>query len=132
MITLNGIGLTVSDVARIAAGEPVELDPAAVARVDRGWQVATEAAARQPVYGRTTGVGANREIDVPLHGRAGHGRRLLASHAAAAGDVLPAPLVRAMVAVRVNQLAVGSSGIRSDVLTALTALTRFRLAADCP
>jgi histidine ammonia-lyase len=122
VITLNGTGLTVSEVARIAAGERVELDPAAVARVDRGWQIATEAAARQPVYGRTTGVGANREIDVPLHGRAGHGRRLLASHAAAAGDVLPAPLVRAMVAVRVNQLAVGSSGIRPDVLTALTAL----------
>jgi histidine ammonia-lyase len=122
VITLNGTGLTVTKVARIAGGEPVELDPAAVARADRGWRIATEAAARQPVYGRTTGVGANREIDVPLYERGAHGRRLLASHAAAGGDVLPAPLVRAMLAVRVNQLAVGSSGIRPDALTALTAL----------
>jgi histidine ammonia-lyase len=122
VITLNGSGLTVSEVARIAGGEAVELDPAAVARAGRGWRIATEAAARQPVYGRTTGVGANREIDVPLDERSGHGRRLLASHAAAAGDVLPAPLVRAMLAVRVNQLAVGSSGIRPEALTALTAL----------
>jgi histidine ammonia-lyase len=122
VITLDGTGLTVSEVARIAAGEPVELDPAAVARADRGWRIASEVAAGQPVYGRTTGVGANREVDVPPHERASHGRRLLASHAAAAGDVLPAPLVRAMLAVRVNQLAVGSSGIRPDVLTALTAL----------
>jgi histidine ammonia-lyase len=122
VITLNGAGLTVPDVARIAGGEPVELDPAAIVRADRGWRIATEAAAHQPVYGRTTGVGANREIDVPRHERAGHGRRLLASHAAAAGDVLPAPLVRAMLAVRVNQLSVGSSGIRPDVLTALAAL----------
>jgi histidine ammonia-lyase len=114
--------MTVSEVARIAAGEPVELDPVAVARADRGWRIATEAAARQPVYGRTTGVGANREFAVPSSERSGHGRRLLASHAAAAGEVLPAPLVRAMVAVRVNQLAVGSSGIRPDVLTTLTAL----------
>jgi histidine ammonia-lyase len=122
VITLNGARLTVSDVARIAAGEPVEVDPVAMARADRGWRIATEAAARQPVYGRTTGVGANREIAVPSSEQSGHGRRLLASHAAAAGDVLPAPLVRAMLAVRVNQLAVGSSGIRPDVLTALTAL----------
>ena len=87
MITLDGAGLTVHELARIAAGERVELDPAAVARAGHGWRIATEVAVRQPVYGRTTGVGANRETDVPLSERASHGRRLLASHAAAAGEV---------------------------------------------
>jgi histidine ammonia-lyase len=46
-----------------------------------------------PVYGRTTGVGANREVSVS--DQVGHGRRLLRSHAGGAGPPLDVAEARA-------------------------------------
>src|SRR6202012_1823163 len=72
--------------------------------------------ATQPVYGRTTGVGANRSMQAQ---EGGHGRRLRRSHAGGAGPLLAAPLARAMLVVRLNQLAAGGSGVDPALLTVL-------------
>ncbi|MGH3321570.1 MAG: aromatic amino acid ammonia-lyase, partial [Streptosporangiaceae bacterium] len=82
--------------------------------------LAAEAATRRPVYGRTTGVGGNRDeaVEEDLEG---HGLRLLRSHAGGVGPLLPSDVVRAMLVVRVNQLAAGGSGIRPEVVDALVA-----------
>ena len=68
------------------------------------------------MYGRTTGVGANRSVQVT---DGGHGLRLLRSHAGGAGPMLSAPLARAMMVVRLNQLAAGGSGVDPAVLPVL-------------
>ena len=74
------------------------------------------AVSSRPVYGRTTGVGANRSIRVT---GGGHGLRLLRSHAGGAGPMLSAALARAMLAVRLNQLAACGSGVDPALLPVL-------------
>ena len=56
---------------------------------------------------------------VPTEAAAEHGLRLLRSHAGAIGEELPARQVRALLAVRANQLLAGGAGLRPTVVTAL-------------
>ncbi|MGW0845247.1 aromatic amino acid ammonia-lyase [Streptomyces sp. NPDC002787] len=119
-VVLDGDGLGVADVVRLADGlaRPVP-DGAAMRRVEEAWEAARLIAAAGRVYGRSTGVGANRSEDVPTEAAAEHGLRLLRSHAGAIGEELPARQVRAMLAVRANQLLAGGAGLRPTVVTAL-------------
>ena len=128
--------------ARMAAlrigDEP--LAPAAVAAAARGGPLTAIARARGPrahgraatpppwrsptrreVYGRTTGVGANRDVSVHGDLRA-HTVRLLRSHAGGLGDPLPDEVVRATLLVRLAQMAPGAGGSRPEVADALAAL----------
>ncbi|CAM5603847.1 Histidine ammonia-lyase [Streptomyces alboniger] len=56
---------------------------------------------------------------MPTEAATEHGLRLLRSHAGAIGEELPAREVRAMLAVRANQLLAGGAGLRPSVVTAL-------------
>jgi histidine ammonia-lyase len=120
LVVLDGVGLGVADVVRLADGtaRPVP-GSEAMRRVEETWDAARQIAATGRVYGRSTGVGANRNEDVPTEAAAEHGLRLLRSHAGAIGDELPAREVRAMLAVRANQLLAGGAGLRPTVVTAL-------------
>ncbi|MFF4752723.1 aromatic amino acid ammonia-lyase [Streptomyces sp. NPDC002514] len=120
LVILDGVGLGVDDVVRLADGtaRPVP-GTDAMRRAEESWNAARKIAATGRVYGRSTGVGANRTEDVPTETAAGHGLRLLRSHAGAIGDELPARQVRAMLAVRANQLLAGGAGLRPGVVTAL-------------
>ncbi|MET8447844.1 aromatic amino acid ammonia-lyase [Streptomyces sp. NPDC005209] len=119
-VVLDGRGLGVEDVVRLAdaTARPVPAGDA-LRRVEESWTAALRIAAGGRVYGRSTGVGANRTEDVPTEAAAGHGLRLLRSHAGAIGEALPARQVRAMLAVRANQLLAGGAGLRPGVVTAL-------------
>ncbi|MEU6904468.1 aromatic amino acid ammonia-lyase [Streptomyces coeruleorubidus] len=119
-VVLDGIGLRVEDVVRLADGVArPEPGTDAMKRVAESWDAARQIAATGRVYGRSTGVGANRNEDVPTEAAAEHGLRLLRSHAGAIGEELPAREVRAMLAVRANQLLAGGAGLRPTVVTAL-------------
>ncbi|MEU3784437.1 aromatic amino acid ammonia-lyase [Streptomyces sp900129855] len=120
LVVLDGIALGVADVARLADGtaRPVP-GTDATKRMAESWDAARQIAATGRVYGRSTGVGANRNEDVPTEAAAEHGLRLLRSHAGAIGEELPARQVRAMLAVRANQLLAGGAGLRPSVVTAL-------------
>lgn len=123
-VVLDGRTLTGRTVAGIADGvlaPAAEAEPAALERVENAWRAAVRHAATGRVYGRSTGVGANRGVAA---GDEGHGLRLLRSHAGATGRQLPAREVRAMLAVRANQLLAGGAGLRPDVVPAL--LTALR------
>ncbi|MFG3291494.1 aromatic amino acid ammonia-lyase [Streptomyces sp. NPDC048179] len=120
LVVLDGIGMGVEDVVRLADGtaRPVP-GTDGMRRAEESWDAARQIAATGRVYGRSTGVGANRNETVPTEAAAGHGLRLLRSHAGAIGDELPARQVRAMLAVRANQLLAGGAGLRPSVVTAL-------------
>ncbi|MFI7501129.1 aromatic amino acid ammonia-lyase [Streptomyces sp. NPDC049687] len=120
LVVLDGVALGVPDVVRLADGtaRPVP-GTEAMRRMTDVWDAARLIAATGRVYGRSTGVGANRNEDVPTEAAAEHGLRLLRSHAGAIGEVLPARQVRAMLAVRANQLLAGGAGLRPSVVTAL-------------
>jgi histidine ammonia-lyase len=117
-VTVYGNGLTCELVAAVARdGVFVTVPPQAVERARQAWEVAREVAERRPVYGRTTGVGANR--NVTIEDDDAHGLRLLRSHAGGAGPLLAAEVVRAMLVVRLNQIAAGGSGVDPGVLGTL-------------
>jgi histidine ammonia-lyase len=115
--TLDGSSLSCENVRAIARdGTPVTVAEAGLERARRARDAVHAAMEIQPVYGRTTGVGANRSIEVQ---DGGHGLRLLRSHAGGAGPLLAAPLARAMLVVRLNQLAAGGSGVDPALLPVL-------------
>jgi histidine ammonia-lyase len=117
-IAVNGSGLNCDVVSAVARdGAFVTVTPQAVENARQAWEVVREVATRRPVYGRTTGVGANR--DVLIEDDDAHGLRLLRSHSGGAGPLMSAETVRAMLVVRLNQIAAGGSGVDPDVLGAL-------------
>lgn len=111
-IVLDGRTLDAAGVVAVASGRvPVTLDETGRKRMAASARAADEIVARQLVYGRNTGVGANRSETVAVDDREGHGLRLLRSHAGGIGELLPEEQVRAMLAVRVNQLLAGGAGV---------------------
>jgi histidine ammonia-lyase len=121
-LPLDGRTLTAGPIAAVAAGAAVRLAPAARARNAAARDaLATLVAAGTPVYGVTTGVGALHDRRVAPHDAPEHQRRLLRSHATGAGEPLDAPVVRAAMAVRLNQLGAGGAGASDALLDALAA-----------
>lgn len=127
MIEIDGVHLDLADIAAVAAGGGVRLTSEAIHRMEASRQSARETAARRPVYGRSTGVGANRSIALQPETRTGaqqtrHGLNLLRSHAADAGRNLGREVIRGMLVVRLSQLAAGASGIDPEIAQALVRL----------
>ncbi|MFI6347220.1 aromatic amino acid lyase [Streptomyces sp. NPDC050560] len=122
-VVLDGRTLDAERVARLADGRAQPLvDPAALTVAERGRGLARRLTGR--VYGRSTGVGANRGMEVTDLDPAAHDLRLLRSHAGGIGAPLPARQIRAMLAVRANQLLAGGSGLRPAVVLALAEALR--------
>ena len=110
MITLTGADLTPSQLVDFAdSGEFVAIDPAARERAQASRATLLEILGRRPVYGRSTGVGANHSVALGASDH-GAGRRLLHSHAGGAGALMNARAARATMVVRANQLLTGAAG----------------------
>jgi histidine ammonia-lyase len=118
---IDGQHLSVDDFAELA-GAPlqVKVTDAATARVRASHEWAVRLRGERPLYGRTTGVGANREVLIEPSIDAA--QDLLASHATAAGPPRSAERVRALLLVRLNQLCAGGSGVSPQVVAALEQL----------
>src|SRR3954468_8345361 len=96
---------TAEIVAAARREDVVQLTDDVLPRVLASAALAERITTERPVYGRSTGVGANRnELFAPAPGQA---RALLRSHATSAGPLRSAERVRAMLVVRLNQLAAG-------------------------
>jgi histidine ammonia-lyase len=116
-IMLNGSALTPQQlVAIVDTAAPVEIEPQALARAAQSRQTALAALERRPVYGRTTGVGANHSIATDPDAAATNGIRLIRSHAGGAGEFIGRRQSRAMMAVRANQLLVGTAGVEPELI----------------
>lgn len=124
MLYLDGSSLTVTDIARVAAGGlPVRVTSMARALAARAY--ADQTAARRPVYGRSTGVGGNRLIPLEDPQPAAPGDpalALLRSHASSLGPLRSPERVRATLVIRLNQLAAGGSGVDPKVIDGLAAM----------
>ncbi|MFH5878797.1 aromatic amino acid lyase [Arthrobacter sp. NA-172] len=122
MIEIDGRRLRLADIATVAAGgTKVSLAPSAVERMAASQRSARATALTRPVYGRSTGVGANRSVSLDAGDNEAnvHGLNLLRSHAVDTGGVLDRETVRAMLVIRLSQLAAGSSGINPAVADAV-------------
>ena len=103
VVVIDGASLTCAAVTAVARREAgVAVGERAVAAARAAWQTGRDLAARQPVYGRNTGVGANHVVELSEDDRAEHGIRLLRSHAAGTGPLQAPEVARAMLVVRLN------------------------------
>jgi histidine ammonia-lyase len=123
-VVLTGAELTVADVESVALGRRrVRLEADARARVLEARAVIDQlVASGEVVYGVTTGFGSLATTFVPPDRARELQERLLLSHAAGVGEPLPTAVVRAMLLLRANTLALGHSGCRPDLIERLCAM----------
>lgn len=140
-ITLTGNDLTRADVAAFARFEArIALDAQGLAGVQRTADFLAEQVRRgEPIYGVTTGFGSNADKLLGAHRARDElpggnpeavtgtlleelQRNLVVTHAVCVGEPFAPEVVRAMLAIRINTLMRGHSGIRASTLQALAAL----------
>jgi histidine ammonia-lyase len=118
VIDIDGDRLTLAEIMKASLGPvSVQVTDAALAGAAASHAYAQQVATERPIYGLSTGVGANRTV--ALTDPDAQALDLLRSHAASAGPLRTPERVRATLVVRLNQLAAGSSGIDPAILTAL-------------
>ncbi len=122
-VVLTGAALTIADVEAVARhGGTAELDPDARARMDEAREVVEALVAGGAVaYGVTTGFGDLASVSIRPEDTGRLQENLLMSHAAGVGPAFPIEVVRAMLLLRANTLALGHSGCRPLVVERLLA-----------
>jgi histidine ammonia-lyase len=119
-LMISGENLKVDDVVAVADGRRVVLDPAALPRIERSRAAVDDFVARgEVVYGITTGFGRFKDKIISADETRQLQENLVRSHAVGVGPDLPERLVRAMLLVRANTLALGYSGVRPAVIQLL-------------
>lgn len=135
-IELDGRRLSVEEVLEIAhQRRPVRLSKEALKRVQACADFLSRELKRgEPIYGVTTGFGSNADRVLETSRRRGVAgddelpivaelqRNLIISHAVCVGEPLSHELVRAMLAIRINTLLQGHSGVRVVTLELLREL----------
>jgi histidine ammonia-lyase len=120
VVVVDGVSLTCRQVAAVARRQAdMMISAAGRERAAAAARAAAVVTGQRRVYGRTTGVGANRDQAVATPDADQAGLRLLRSHAGGGGPLIGAELSRAMLTVRANQLAAGGSGVDPAVLDVL-------------
>jgi histidine ammonia-lyase len=116
--------LTVETLTAFARGSaPVTLSAAAKQRVNAARGLVDEWVREgRAVYGVTTGFGALCDVAIPREQTRALQENILMSHAAGVGEPLPREVVRAIMAVRLQDLSAGHAGVRVETLEALAAL----------
>lgn len=124
-IRIDGEGLTLEDIERVAADPSVAVALAEEARrrVERSRAVVERALAEgRVVYGLTTGFGRLSEVVIPPERLEELQVNLIRSHACGVGAPLSRAETRAVTLLRANVLARGFSGVRPEVVDRLLAL----------
>jgi histidine ammonia-lyase len=123
-LQLTGHDLTIADVVAVArVGRAVAVEGKARERMGASRAVIEDVVASgATVYGVTTGFGDLADVRISPEQTAALQRNLVRSHAAGAGPPLPVEVVRGMLLLRANALAVGLSGIRPEVVDLLVAM----------
>lgn len=116
--------LTLDDFIRVVrGGEEVTLADAARTRMGRARAVIERIVdGPEAVYGVNTGFGKFASVRVAREELKQLQHNLIVSHAIGVGEALPAEVVRGMLLLRAQSLALGHSGVRPEVVELLLAL----------
>jgi histidine ammonia-lyase len=122
-VVLTGADLSIADVEAVARhGARATLDAGARARMQEAREVVERLVAEGAVaYGVTTGFGDLASVNIRPEDTGRLQENLLMSHAAGVGHPFPTDVVRAMLLLRANTLALGHSGCRPLVVDRLLA-----------
>jgi histidine ammonia-lyase len=117
---ISGEQLQVDDVVSVANGRQVLLDESAYPRIKRTRDAVVQLVERGEVaYGITTGFGRFKDQLISPDLVKQLQINLVRSHAVGVGPELSDRVVRAMMLVRANTLAIGHSGVRPQVIEIL-------------
>lgn len=124
VIHMNGNDLRIEDVVLIARNaHRIELTQQALENVRRSRAMVEKMVEEQKVvYGITTGFGKFSDVMIQGEDVSKLQENLIMSHACGMGEPYPEEVVRAMMALRINALAKGYSGIREETLLHLVEL----------
>src|SRR3970282_1138116 len=133
-IALSGADLSAEYIEAVARhGVQAVLDVHARARVQEARDVIERLVADGAVvYGVTTGFGALADRTIAAADVERLQENLLMSHAAGVGEPLPRDVVRAMLLLRANTIALGHSGARPEVVDRLLDFLRLGLHPGLP
>ncbi len=116
-LMISGTNLHIDDVVAVANGRTVQLDPAALPKIERARTAVDKFVADgRVVYGITTGFGRFKDKIISPAEVQQLQINLVRSHAVGVGPPLPTAVVRAIMLVRANTLALGHSGVRPVVI----------------
>src|SRR5438105_15550249 len=123
---LGGEPLTVEALAEVArAGREVMLDPAGAARMARARAVVDAIAQggdeAPSVYGVNTGFGFLADVRISASEIRDLQKNLVRSHSVGVGPLLSREVVRGMMLLRAQTLALGYSGVRPELVERLCA-----------
>jgi len=123
-LPLTGRDLSIGHVVEVARGRrEVALDPGAADRILASRAVIERLVSDgATVYGVTTGFGDLADTRVEPAQTSTLQHNLVRSHAAGVGEPLPDEVVRAILLLRANALAVGLSGVRIELVELLVAM----------
>lgn len=124
MIILNGSNLNMEKFIRIARfKEEVAISDESVILVNNARAFVDQVVENEiPVYGINTGFGKLSDVPVDKSNVSELQKNLLMSHACGVGSPLTDEIVRGMMALRINALIKGYSGVRIETLNKLVEL----------
>jgi histidine ammonia-lyase len=115
-LLLTGKDLSFQDAIEIAHGKSLLIDPIALAVVRKSAAlIQTLSKSSGALYGINTGFGLNANKKISKFDLHQLQRNLLLSHAAGYGELLTLPETRLMIALRLNVLLQGYTGVREEV-----------------
>ncbi len=122
-ILLDKNNLTIDDIAAVARhGAPAGITSAGEERVERARKLISKWVGQEKIiYGITTGFGAMCNVTISESDTRALQEKIIMSHAAGIGNPLPEEVVRAIMAIRIHDLAMGHSGCRIQTLRYLLA-----------
>lgn len=116
-LIISGHELKCDDVVAVSRGREVRLADEALQGIRRSRQAVEELVAQGAVaYGITTGFGRFKDRQISPDQTRQLQLNLVRSHAVGVGADLPQDVVRAMLLVRANTLALGYSGVRPVII----------------
>ncbi len=122
-VRLSGGAASLADWRAIYAGAGVALDPATTARVEAGAAAVARIITRgEPVYGVNTGFGKLASVRIADPDLVQLQRNIVLSHAAGVGEPTSVAATRLMMALKLDSLAQGASGVRPTTLALLEAM----------
>jgi len=123
-IVLHGDGFQLEDLVRIARhGASIQISEESIGRIHKARELIDRWVKNgERIYGVTTGFGALSSVTISSKDTKELQKKILFSHSAGIGKNLDEDVVRAMIALRVNDFCRGNSGLRLETIEKLARL----------
>jgi histidine ammonia-lyase len=127
-IVLHPTKARLTDWRAIYHGANARLDASTAPAIEASAAAIDRILARgEPIYGINTGFGKLAGVRIADADLAQLQRNIVLSHAAGVGEPMPAQIVRLMMALKLNSLGQGASGVRPQTMALMQAMLAKRL-----